>query len=128
MLWRYWSAFCDLPPPTELTRSASNSCAAKLTMLPLVNTTVTFTIDPPYSGFLHCASYPYVGAFCPSCEPSSAVKRVASRRRKIEAAVEASLGSLDHKCTSVHLAPGGQLCLGYREEGCLHANPGTWRG
>src|ERR671913_1154226 len=35
------------------------------------------------------------------------VKRVASGRRKTEAAVEASLGSLDHKCTSVHLAPGG---------------------
>jgi hypothetical protein len=42
------------------------------------------------------------------------VKRVASGRRKIEAAVEASLGSLDHKCTSVHLALGGQVCLGYR--------------
>ena len=34
-----------------------------------------------------------------SCGPSSAVKRVASGRRKTEAAVEASLGSLDHKCT-----------------------------
>src|ERR671911_1870835 len=58
------------------------------------------------------------------------VKRVASGRRKSEAAVEALLGSLDHKCTSVHLAPGGQVCLGYTEEegGRLHANPGTWRG
>jgi hypothetical protein len=38
---------------------------------------------------------------------------------KIEAAVEASLGNLDHKCTctSVHLAPEGQVCLGYRVEG-----------
>ena len=46
-----------------------------------------------------------------------------SGRTKIEAALEASLGSLDHKCTSFHLAPGGQLCLGYTEEGGgLHAN------
>jgi hypothetical protein len=29
-------------------------------MLPFVNTTVTFTIDPPYSGFRHHASYPYI--------------------------------------------------------------------
>jgi hypothetical protein len=35
-------------------------------------------------------------------------------RRKTEAAVEASIGSLDHKCTLVHLALGGQVCLGYR--------------
>jgi hypothetical protein len=57
--------------------------------------------------------------------PSSAVKRVASRRRKTKAAVEALLGSLDHKCTSVHLAPGEQVCLVYTEEGGrLHANQG----
>ena len=52
-----------------------------------------------------------------------------SGRTKIEAALEASLGSPDHKCTSVHLAPGGQLCLGYTEEGGrLHANQGRGGG
>src|SRR5215216_4957986 len=35
-------------------------------------------------------------------------------RRKIGAAVEALLGSLDHKCTLVHLALGGPVWLGYR--------------
>src|SRR5215218_4833745 len=35
-------------------------------------------------------------------------------RRKTEATVEALLGSLDHKCTLVHLALGGRVCLGYR--------------
>jgi hypothetical protein len=61
--------------------------------------------------------------------PSSAVKRVASRRRKTKAAVEALLGNLDYKCTSVDLALGWQVCLGYIEEGGhLHANPGTRRG
>jgi hypothetical protein len=52
-----------------------------------------------------------------------------SGRRKIEAALEASLGSPDHKCTSFHLAPGGQLCLGYRRGGRPPSRePGTWRG
>jgi hypothetical protein len=52
-----------------------------------------------------------------------------SGRRKIEAALEASLGSPDHKCTSFHLAPGGQLCLGYRRGGRRPSRePGTWRG
>jgi len=52
-----------------------------------------------------------------------------SGRRKIEAALEASLGSPDHKCTSFHLAPGGQLCLGYRRGGRRPSREaGTWRG
>jgi hypothetical protein len=53
------------------------------------------------------------------------VKRVASGRIKTEATVEALLGNLDHnhKCTLVHLARGGQVCLGYTGEGGrLHAN------
>jgi hypothetical protein len=59
----------------------------------------------------------------------AARQALSSGRRKFEAVVEASLGSLDHKCTSVHLAPGEQVCLGYREEGGrLHAKTGTWRG
>src|SRR5829696_7552063 len=72
---------------------------------------------------------PLCGPVPPVLSLSSAAKLVASGRRRIEAAVEALLGSLDHKCTSVHLAPEGQVCLGYTEEGGrLHANPGTWRG
>ena len=41
--------------------------------------------------------------------------------------VEASLGNLDHKCTctSVHLAPGGQVCLGYGVEGGALRESGT---
>src|SRR5215218_6549252 len=76
-----------------------------------------------------CTANPALRPPGSSCGPSSAAKRVTSGRRKTEAAVEALLGSLDHKCTLVHLAPGGQLCLGYTKEGGrLHANPGTWRG
>src|SRR5918998_2621846 len=39
------------------------------------------------------------------------------------------LHSAAPKCTSFHLAPGGQLCLGYRRGGRPPSRePGTWRG
>src|SRR5215218_6302555 len=46
-------------------------------------------------------------------------------RRKTEATVEALLGSLDHKCTLVHLALGGRVCLGYRGGRSPSREPGT---
>jgi hypothetical protein len=54
---------------------------------------------------------------------SRTVKRVASEHTKIKAVVEVESITLDQKCTAVHLAPEGQVCLVYVEEGgCLHAN------
>jgi hypothetical protein len=57
-----------------------------------------------------------VGGVGPAAPVLEAVKLVTGGRRRLEVAVEALLGSLDHKCTYtlVHLAPGGQVCLGYR--------------
>src|SRR5215217_6536593 len=46
--------------PRSPCRFTSNSWAANSTTVPLVNTTVTLTIDSPCSGFLHRASYPYM--------------------------------------------------------------------
>src|SRR5215212_1969311 len=63
-----------LPPSPS--RFTSNSWAANSTTVPLVNTTVTLTIDSPCSGFLHRAILPLYGPALPVLE---AVKRRQAR-------------------------------------------------
>jgi hypothetical protein len=90
---------------------------------------------PPYKGehagqradYFRARSVPYLlltrtglritplpDAMCKPLEANLAALWYVRGRRKTEATVEALLGSLDHKCTLVHLALGERVCLGYR--------------